>query len=226
MDELIQNEKLKLSESQEDYLKHIFLFEEFDKTVSTQALSEKMKVRPASVTGMLKKLAELKLVRHEPYHGVALTEAGRKIALEIVRHHRLLELYLTEALGYTWDEVHEEADRLEHVISEDFESRIAEFLGHPTHDPHGDPIPTAELVLPPSDELVCLTELGQNQKGVIRRVRTQDKDQLNLMSHLNLVLESEVLVLGIDKGEIRIEVDNERFLIPPSIASHVWLTVL
>lgn len=218
-----QIQRLKISESQEDYLKQIFLLQEYTDVASTQKLSDKLKVKPASVTGMLKKLAELKLVKHVPYKGVTLTDTGRKIALEIVRHHRLLELYLTEALGYGWDEVHDEAERLEHFISEDFEARIAQFLGNPTHDPHGDPIPSAELELPPDRELVSLDKMMVNQTGVICRVRTQDKDQLNLMSHLNLVLNSHIKILDREKNSIRIEVEDQRYLIPQSIALHLWI---
>ncbi len=138
-----------LSEAQEDYLKQLLLLEEaLGSPVSTQALAERLGVKPPSVTGMLKKLSALGLVAHAPYRGARLTEAGRRVALEVLRHHRLLETYLHQALGYGWEEVHQEAERLEHVISEDLEERIAEALGHPPFDPHGDPIPTRELALP------------------------------------------------------------------------------
>ena len=140
----------KLTESQEDYLKKIFELGEVMPHVTTQALADHLNVKPASVTGMLRKLSELSLVDYEKYHGVELTAAGEKIAVQILRHHRLIEMYLSEVLGYTWDEIHEEAERLEHHISEKFEARIAEKLGHPTHDPHGDPIPSADLKFPGS----------------------------------------------------------------------------
>ena len=128
----------KLSPPMEDYLKAIYMIHERDAAVTTTAIATALSVTPASVTGMIKKLAELKLVRHTPYQGVELTKAGEKVALEIVRHHRLLELFLIEALGYSWDEVHAEADVLEHVISEEFEERVAARLGYPVVDPHGD----------------------------------------------------------------------------------------
>src|SRR5512135_2824353 len=131
----------KLSPPIEDYLKTIYLLREREGAASTTGIAAALEVTPASVTGMIKKLAELKLVRHTPYQGVELTKSGEKIALEMVRHHRLLELYLFETLGYTWDKVHAEADVLEHVISEEFEERIAARLGNPLVDPHGDPIP-------------------------------------------------------------------------------------
>lgn len=145
-----------LSEAQEDYLKQVLLLGsgegmgrlEDTLPVSTQSLADRMQVKPASVTGMLKKLAELGLVEYEAYRGVRLTEAGYKVALEVLRHHRLIEAYLHQALGYGWEEVHAEAEKLEHHISEAFEQRIAEWLGHPSHDPHGDVIPSAALELP------------------------------------------------------------------------------
>jgi DtxR family Mn-dependent transcriptional regulator len=130
----------------EDYLKEIFQLGGED--VKTRELALALKISAASVTGMLRKLSELRLVDYERYRGVSLTEAGRKVALETIRHHRLIETYLAEALGYSWFEVHDEAEKLEHHISEEFESRIAEILGHPEYDPHGDPIPDADFVLP------------------------------------------------------------------------------
>ena len=134
------------SEAIEDYAKAIYsLARHGDGTVTTNALAERLGVTPASVSAMVKKLAERGLVEHVPYKGVALTPDGERVALEVMRHHRLLELYLAEHLGVPWDRVHEEAEALEHVLSEDLEARIAAKLGHPTHDPHGDPIPTAAL---------------------------------------------------------------------------------
>jgi DtxR family Mn-dependent transcriptional regulator len=130
----------------EDYLKTIFQLG--GENVKTQELAAALGIRAASVTGMLRKLAELKLVDYERYRGASLTEAGRKVALETIRHHRLIETYLAEALGYEWFEVHDEAEKLEHHISEEFEQRIAEILGHPEYDPHGDPIPDLHGVLP------------------------------------------------------------------------------
>ena len=219
-------ERANLSEAQEDYLKHIFLIEEVRDSVPTQLLSDSLGLKPGSVTGMIKKLAGVNLVTYQRYKGVRLTDTGKKIALEIIRHHRLIELYLSEALGYSWDEVHDEAEKLEHVISEDFEARISEFLGNPTHDPHGDPIPSVELKLPPALNLVPLTEVNERHHGIIKRVRTQDKDELNLLTHLNLVLESQIQILSKDKKGVRIRIDNERYLIPFSLANHIWLTLV
>jgi DtxR family Mn-dependent transcriptional regulator len=132
----------------EDYSKAIYALEQRDREpVSTNALAERLGVTPASASGMVKRLGELGLVTHQRYRGVSLTDAGRRVALEVIRHHRLLELYLVQDLGVPWDRVHQEAEVLEHVLSEELEELIAAKLGHPTHDPHGDPIPTADLVI-------------------------------------------------------------------------------
>src|SRR3954463_2677182 len=134
------------SEAIEDYAKAIYsLARQGDGTVATNALAERLGVTPASVSAMVKKLDERGLVRHVRYKGVALTADGERVALEVMRHHRLLETYLTEPLGVPWDRVHEEAEALEHVLSEYLEAKIAAKLGHPTHDPHGDPIPNEQL---------------------------------------------------------------------------------
>jgi DtxR family Mn-dependent transcriptional regulator len=137
-----------LSQTAEDYLKEIYKLQQEQGRATTSALAERVGVSPPSATAMLKKLAELKLLRHEPYRGVVLTTAGEKAAIEVIRHHRLLEQYLSETLGMPVDEVHAEADRLEHALSEELEARIDESLGFPTHDPHGDPIPGADLRWP------------------------------------------------------------------------------
>jgi DtxR family Mn-dependent transcriptional regulator len=137
-----------LSEAIQDYLKTIYKLEAAEGRVSIGALARDQSVSPASASAMVKKLAALDLLEHEPYRGAHLTEAGRQVALEVIRHHRLLELYLAETLGVHVDDVHDEADRLEHVISEELESRIDRVLGYPTHDPHGDPIPDANLNWP------------------------------------------------------------------------------
>jgi len=218
-------ERANLTETQEDYLKQIFLIEEIRDVVPTQMLAERLSVKPASVTGMLKKLTELNLITHEPYRGVRLTDMGKKVALEIVRHHRLVELYLTEALGYSWDEVHEEAEKLEHVISENFEARIAEYLGHPTHDPHGDPIPSVKLELPPALDLVPLTEMESGDSGLVKRVRTQDKDELNLLTILKITLNSPIVVIEKEKNGMRVKVNDERYLIPLTLAAHLLIAV-
>ena len=137
-----------LSESIQDYLKSIYKLQAADGAVTIGALAKDQHVSPASASAMVKKLAALELLEHEPYRGARLTPAGERVAVEVIRHHRLLELYLAETLGVDVDDVHDEADRLEHVISEELEARIDRALGYPTHDPHGDPIPDANLQWP------------------------------------------------------------------------------
>ena len=137
-----------VSESAQDYLKAIWKLQAAHGEATTSALAGELDVSPASATAMLKKLDKLGLVQHEPYHGAQLTPAGERVALEVIRHHRLLELYLAETLGIAVDDVHDEADRLEHALSDELEERIDKALGFPTHDPHGDPIPDANLEWP------------------------------------------------------------------------------
>ena len=148
MAQLPVSETRELTAAVQDYAKAIYTLESRDGAASTTDLATLLEVRPASVSGMLRKLSALGLVEHERYRGVRLTERGRRVALEVIRHHRLLELYLAQTLGLHVDDVHDEADRLEHVISEELEARIDRALGYPTHDPHGDPIPDANLQWP------------------------------------------------------------------------------
>ena len=137
-----------LSESIQDYLKSVYKLQAAHERVTIGSIAKDQSVSAASASAMVKKLAALDLLEHEPYRGARLTDAGERVALEVIRHHRLLELYLAETLGLDVDAVHDEADRLEHVISEELEERIDRALGYPTHDPHGDPIPDANLEWP------------------------------------------------------------------------------
>lgn len=169
----------------EDYLKAIYEIARVEETVTTSALAERLGVAPASVTGMVKKLAELKLVRHAPYRGVALTASGRRIAVEVIRHHRLVETYLHAALGVPWDEVHAEAEKWEHVLSEALEARMDAALGHPTTDPHGAPIPTPSLELVEPD-WPPLARLEKGQRGVVAEVSDDDPALLRYVGGLGL----------------------------------------
>jgi DtxR family transcriptional regulator, Mn-dependent transcriptional regulator len=173
-----------LSQTVEDYLKEIYKLEVDRGRATTSAIAECVGVSPPSVTSMLKKLAELKLVEHERYKGVTLTPAGRKAAVEVIRHHRLLEQYLAETLGMPIDEVHAEADRLEHALSEELEARIDETLGYPTHDPHGDPIPDAALNVG-DDRLRPLAALAPGERATVRRV-PDDTELLRYLLELGL----------------------------------------
>ncbi len=213
-----------LTPSMEDYLKAIYLLEK-EGNVSTSMLAEQLGFSAASVTGMLKKLAEREMVEYEPYRGVRLTVAGRLAALETLRHHRLLELFLTEKLGFRWDEVHEEADRLEHHISEALEARIFEVLGRPTYDPHGDPIPTLSGDIP-ALELHALTELKAGARGVIARVLSQDDELLRFLREVGLGLNAEVLLLSIEAvgGVITVQVeDGSEVTIGTEVGSQIMI---
>jgi DtxR family Mn-dependent transcriptional regulator len=137
-----------LTDAIQDYLREIYKLSLEGERVSVTALAKRLRVSPASASAMVKKLAVLELAAHQPYRGIELTTAGEKVALEVIRHHRLLELYLAETLGVDVDKVHNEAERLEHALSEELEERIDRALGFPTHDPHGDPIPDANLRWP------------------------------------------------------------------------------
>lgn len=183
-----------LSEAMQDYLKTIYKLaqgEAGEETVTTSLIAARLKVAPASVTNMVKKLADLRLLEHTPYQGVELTDAGEKIALEIIRHHRLLELYLAEALGYAWDEVHAEADRLEHAISEEFEDRIDHALGHPTIGAHGEPIPSKQGAIE-ALHYQRLSDLEIGQRGIIRRVSDRYPEMLRYMEEVGLKLGAQI----------------------------------
>jgi DtxR family Mn-dependent transcriptional regulator len=212
-----------LSESQEDYLKQIFLLGEGRGKVTTQEIASRLGVRPASVTEMVGRLSQLDLVEHAPYRGVRLTAAGRRVALEMLRHHRLLETFLVEVLGYRWDQVHEEAERLEHVISERFEARIAEAMGHPTRDPHGDPIPSQDLNLPSGETSVPLRELASGMCATLVRVGAQDSDSLNLLRRIGLAPGARVEMLEDDERGVRLQVGESRFLVPTDLAERLWI---
>jgi DtxR family transcriptional regulator, Mn-dependent transcriptional regulator len=172
----------------EDYAKAIYqLGEQCDGAVSTNALAERLAVTPASASGMVRKLDELGLVEHVPYKGVRLTDAGARLALEMLRHHRLLELYLAKALGVPWDRVHDEAEVLEHVLSEDLEALIAAKLGHPTRDPHGDPIPSAELVIA-EERTESLAALEPGASGILVRISDAEPEMLRYLSERGIAL--------------------------------------
>jgi|SRR6476469_261571 DtxR family Mn-dependent transcriptional regulator len=172
-----------ISSAIEDYAKAIYALERraAGEAVTTNALAERLGVTPGSASGMVKRLAELGLAEHEPYRGVQLTDDGRRVALEVIRHHRLLELYLVQSLGVPWDRVHEEAEVLEHVLSEELEELIAAKLGNPTHDPHGDPIPTRELTID-EEPTQSLQSLQASATGRFTRVSDSDPEMLRFLA--------------------------------------------
>jgi DtxR family transcriptional regulator, Mn-dependent transcriptional regulator len=208
----------------EDYLKVIYDLSRSGGAVTTSAIAVRLGVAPGTVTGMVKKLALLNLVAHEHYRGVVLTEAGRKIALEVIRHHRLVELYLFEAMGVPWDRVHAEAEKWEHVLSEEMEERMDEILGSPTTDPHGSPIPTRDLEVE-EREHSPLSELVPGQRGMVVEVGDEDAAMLRYFADLGLFPATPVEVLAVAPfdGPMTLRVgDNERSIGKPA-AEHIFV---
>jgi DtxR family Mn-dependent transcriptional regulator len=210
------------SEAIEDFLKAVYLLQQEQDRVQTSALAEALNITAPSTTEMAKKLARANLVVHEPYRGIRLTPAGERVALEIVRNHRLLELFLVQTLGYSWDEVHEEAERLEHAVSDRLIQRIAEYLGNPRYDPHGDPIPgpSGELA---RRELTPLSQWPLGEKGVVARLRDQAPEMLRYLAEKGLVIGAQVEVVKADPfdGPITLLVDESRQVIGANVAHYI-----
>ena len=216
-----------LTQSIEDYLKAIYEIQETHDKVSTNSLSEKLDIAPASVTSMIKKLSSKKLVTHERYQGVSLTEAGKKIALEVIRHHRLIELYLKEALGVPWDQVHDEAEKWEHVISEDIEDRIDAFLGHPTCDPHGSPIPSRDGTMITRNS-INLIEVTPGSTVIIAEVSDHDSELLRYLGNMGLYPETQIKVISVEpfQGPITLAVKDQEYSIGREAAKYISVTDL
>ena len=216
----------KFSPPVEDYLKTIYLLCEREGAASTTGIAAALEVTPASVTGMIKKLAELKLVRHTPYQGVELTKSGEKIALEMVRHHRLLELFLMEALGYTWDEVHAEADMLEHVISEEFEERMAARLGQPVVDPHGHPIPARDGSFIALKERALL-DLQPGESAQITHINDTHSEMLRYAAGLGLTPNTRLKLIDVEPfgGSLRVKVGKTEQAIGRELAAQIYVSL-
>ena len=212
-----------LTPATEDCLKAIHALSR-DGRANTQAIADSLSITAASVTGMLKRLNELRLIEYQPYRGAILTEDGERVALEIIRHHRLIETYLHQALGYGLEEVHAEADRLEHVISETFEARINALLGHPTHDPHGDPIPSFEGVVPGAATRP-LVDLPPGAEARLGRVSGGDADLLRYLASVGLVPGATVSVLDVAKqgGTVTVRVDGRVHTLGLEVARRLWV---
>lgn len=204
-----------LSAAVQDYLKAIYKEKSVaqGEAVTTQALAERLDVAPASATAMVKKLAVLQLVEHEPYRGVSLTPSGEKIALEVIRHHRLVETFLSQVLGMDWDQVHDEAEKWEHVLSEEVEAHMDAALCSPTHDPHGAPIPTLEGVMP-HDSRLCLLDAASSHSEVscvVRRVSDREASVLKFLRQIGVVPGARLQVLPFhpEEGLLRVRVHPE-----------------
>ncbi len=202
-----------ITQSIQDYLKHIYELNENGGSASTNDLAARLNIAPASVTGMLQRLANSAppLVIYKKHQGVTLTKNGEKAALEVIRHHRLLETFLVNTLGYSWDEVHREADKLEHVISEDFEARMAEALGNPTRDPHGELIPTADLTMP-ADASCPLASLRADETATVKRVSDDDPALLRHLREIGVVPEVKITVKNYSEfdGNLTIKVEGQK----------------
>lgn len=216
-------ERPALTAQAEDYLKALYHLGQSG-TVNTQHLADERGVSAASTTAMLRKLSEQGLVDHTPYRGAALTPTGEKLALEILRHHRLLELFLTRMLGYSWDEVHAEADRLEHVISEQFEARIAQALGEPNYDPHGHPIPRLDGTVPEVSGRP-LTEFTPGSRVVLRWVQGENTEFLRYLTVQGLAPGSDLHLSQIDAlgGTLSLSVGEHTRVLGLETARRLWV---
>jgi DtxR family transcriptional regulator, Mn-dependent transcriptional regulator len=213
-----------LSPSVEDYIKAIYKARSETGTVTTQDLADRLGVSPPAVSKMMRRLAELNLISHSPYQRVDLTPQGEKMALEIIRHHRLLELYLVQAMGFTWDSVHAEAERLEHHISEEFESRIDELLGYPAACPHGDPIPThAGVIAPTSNRSLALQK--QPERLLVRRVSDEDAELLRYFKKLGVVPGTAIEFVRREpfEGPLVLRISGKLVRITPQAAREVFV---
>lgn len=210
-----------LSPAIEDYLKVIFKLQKTG-SANTKLIADTMGYSAASVTNMLKKLGELGLADYRSHRGVTLTDAGEKVALEVIRHHRLLELYLSEIMGYGWDEVHAEAEKLEHHISEQFEDRINEMLGYPKFDPHGDPIPAKDGSLPEyTADLLTHVELGKQY--IIQRIEEQAPDFLRYVADLGLKPNTVIFLENRApfNGPVTLILNKEKMVIGKEVAQNI-----
>ena len=209
-----------LSAKMEDYLKALYrLQRDDDGPISTSGLAEALDVTPPTASSMLDKLEARGFVEREKYKGARLTPEGKTVALEVVRHHRLLETYLTQHLGYDWSEVHDEADRLEHHISEEFERRVAAALDDPEFDPHGDPIPSEALEAPDEDPGATLGEQSTGDIVVVERVSDRDPEELSYLSERGITPDSRLGVVDVAPiGMVTVAVDGQEVSLPDRVA--------
>lgn len=219
-----KEESIQLSHAMEDYLRTIYRLQEQNKKVTTSALAKRLKVAPASVTKMLKKFASLELVIHQPYRGVTLTPKGHSISLELVRHHRLLELFLVEVVGVPWDRVHEEAHRLEHALSEYLEDRLASLLNDPKFDPHGQPIPSKDGTVVERD-LQKLSQLPIGTRGVVAQIEDNDSELLRYVARHGLYPKTSLELIERDSFDcgVSVRVNDGVALISVKAADQIWI---
>lgn len=217
-----------LSDAMEDYLKAIYVLQrEEDGPVSTSALAEYLGKTPPTVTSMVGKLTERGFAEREKYRGVELTDEGERVALEVIRHHRLLEAYLSEHLDYAPSEVHEEADALEHHISEEFERRVAAVLDEPAVDPHGDPIPSEDLAPPVEEETASLTEFDTGDQVIVARVSDRDEDELAYLEDAGVIPGTRLDIEEVAPfGMVTVRIEGRTQSLPETIADSVQVRAL
>ncbi len=213
-----------LSAAMREYLAEIYRLQEYAPAVSTTSLAERLDVSPPAVPRMLKRLKSVGLVKHIPYQGVELTDRGRTEALKEIRRHRVLEVFLVEVMGFTWDEAHEHSHDLGQGLNDSVAERMAVMAGQPTRCPHGEPIPDSSGVLPAVED-VCLINLGVGQKGVISRVRTHDPEKLRYFASLHLVPGQPFEILGRApfNGPMRLQLGREEVVLGIELVKLLWV---
>jgi DtxR family Mn-dependent transcriptional regulator len=214
--------------AEENYLKAIFHLEhELQSEISTNAIAERMDTKPSSVTDMVQKLSEKKLLIYKRYKGVSLTEAGRKVAAGVIRKHRLWEVFLVEKLNFHWDEVHEIAEQLEHIQSEELITRLDQFLGSPDFDPHGDPIPDKHGVLKRTEKKL-LSEIEKNQQGICVGVKESSPEFLQYLDKKKVSIGTKITVLGKEffDGSMIIQVFDDQFFISKTVAENIYVQTI
>jgi DtxR family transcriptional regulator, Mn-dependent transcriptional regulator len=213
-----------ISSTAQDYLKVIWAATEWDgPPITVTQLAERMGVRAATVSDGIRRLAGQGLLKHEPYGSIELTDDGRAVAVAMVRRHRLIETFLVEVLGYEWDEVHDEAEVLEHAVSETLVARIDAVLGHPARDPHGDPIPSADGT-PKAPAAHRLDELEPGARGVVSRISDADADVLRHLAEAGVGLDSELTVVERDAGRATVRLDGRTIALESRLSGAVWVT--
>jgi DtxR family Mn-dependent transcriptional regulator len=213
------------SAAMREYLAEIYRLQEDAPTVSTTSLADRLDVSPPAVPRMLKRLQSAGYVKHVPYQGVELTERGREEALREIRRHRILEVFLVNVMGFTWDEAHEHADRLGTGLNDKLTQRMAEMTDYPQRCPHGEPIPDADGRLPATDD-VCVVNLGVGYKGSVSRVRTHEPEKLQYFASLGLLPQApvEILARAPFNGPMRLRVEREEVIIGYELMKSLWVS--
>ena len=217
---------IKLSQTEENYLKSIFHLSEFgNKKVTTNSISKILNIEPASVTDMIKKLSRKKLIYHEKYKGATISKVGIKLALQIIRRHRLWEVFLHDKLKFKWDQIHDIAEELEHVSSDKLIDSLDKFLKYPRIDPHGDPIPNKLGQFNFIDK-ISISDLNIGEIGIVSRIINEDEEFFNLLNKLNIEIGTEIKI--IDKiyydGSVEIVINNKSVIISKNIALNIKIT--